>query len=99
MDFTLELSEYPPMTIRSFPYSIIEWCWSGTGSSGPIERFQKMQDLVKEIKQNHFKKQFSSSSFFLAWSTQQASSMILRHRSSLLSTLLPVWTFIIILGK
>ena len=42
MDFTREPSElYPPMTIRSFPYSIIEWYWSGIGSSGPIERLSK----------------------------------------------------------
>ena len=35
----------------------------------------------------------------LAWSTQQASSMHLRHESSLLSTQLPFWTCIITLGK
>ena len=41
MDFTGEFSENPPMTIRSFPYSIIECQTSGIGSSGPIERLPK----------------------------------------------------------
>ena len=35
----------------------------------------------------------------LAWSTQQASSMILRDGTSLMSTPLPFWTCIITLGK
>ena len=35
----------------------------------------------------------------LACSIQQASSMILRHLTSLLSTLLPFWTCIITVGK
>ena len=35
----------------------------------------------------------------LAWSTQQASSMHLRNLTSLLSTLLLLWTCIITLGK
>ena len=35
----------------------------------------------------------------LDWSTQKASSMHLRHGTSLLSTPLPFWTFIITLGK
>ena len=35
----------------------------------------------------------------LPWSTQQASSMHLRHGTSLLSTPLPFWTCIITLGK
>ena len=35
----------------------------------------------------------------LAWSTQQASSMHLRHETSLLSTPLTFWACIITLGK
>jgi hypothetical protein len=35
----------------------------------------------------------------LAWSTQQASSMNLRHETTMLSTPLQFWTCIITLGK
>ena len=36
---------------------------------------------------------------YIAWSTQQASSMHLKHETTLLSTPLPFWTLIITVSK
>ena len=64
------------------------------------------QNIGFAVKPNYSKKQCSLSVFTsirwyyrfkLAWSTQQASSMHLIHGTSLLSTPLPLWTYIIYL--